>query len=151
VFDERTGIIVRLLHWLGGALMGSLVLLATGCANQQSAPAVSAQTPKTVEQAVLARAQLRWDALVKLDYAEAYKFISPAGRSKMRVQDYMLRVNMGHMRKATVKDASCEAEICEVKVELDYVIMVEGKIPITQVVSESWILDEGSWWFVYRG
>jgi hypothetical protein len=139
---------VRLLHWLGGALVGALALLAAGCASQREVPVASAQA---AEQAVVARAQQRWDALVKLDYAEAYKFISPAGRSKMRVQDYLLRVNMGHMRKAAVKGASCEAEICEVKVELDYVIMVEGKIPITQVVSESWIFDEGRWWFVYRG
>jgi hypothetical protein len=142
---------VRLLEWRGKCLVALLAVVVAGCATLPGALSTATEPSKTREQMVVARAQQRWDALVKLDYAEAYKFISPSGRSKMRLQDYLLRVNMGHMRKAVAQSATCEAEICEVKVTLDYVIAVEGKIPITQVVSESWILDEGSWWFVYRG
>jgi ABC-type Fe3+-hydroxamate transport system substrate-binding protein len=142
---------VRLLQCVGSAFLLLLVALTVGCANQQTATATSAESSKTAEKAVVAKAQQRWNALLKFDYAEAYKFISPVGRSKMKVQDYLGRVNMGHMRKAVVQSASCEAEICEVKVALDYVVPVKGDIPVSQVVSESWILDEGNWWFVYRG
>jgi hypothetical protein len=101
-----------------------------------------------VEAVVKARAQQRWKELLAGEFNKAYEFISPAGRLKLQVRDYRLRINTSHIKKAEVKEASCQAELCDVKVRLDYVL---ENVPINRVVSEVWILDEGKWWFVYRG
>jgi hypothetical protein len=94
------------------------------------------------------RAQQRWDALMQGELNQAYAFISPTGRAKLQAQDYRTRVNTGHFRKAVVQEASCQIDSCDVKVSLDYVV---GDLPLKQTLSEIWILDEGNWWFVYRG
>ncbi len=97
---------------------------------------------------VMQRAQQRWDAILAGELNQAYAFISPSGRAKLQAQDYRNRVNTGHFRKAKVLEANCQADACDVKVSLDYVV---GGLPLNQTLSEIWILDEGSWWFVYRG
>ncbi len=101
-----------------------------------------------VEQGLVVRAQERWDALMAGDVNKAYEYISPAGRLKMQAKDYRLRINTSHIKKVVVKEAKCKAELCEVMVFLDYTVL---NVPTSQVFPELWILDEGKWWFVYRG
>ena len=101
-----------------------------------------------VSSLVVDRAQQRWNALLKRDMDGAYQFISPGGRSLMSVEDYRPRVNTGFWRGAKVKEASCAAETCEVTVLVD--MLVEG-VKFTNPVKETWILDAGKWWFVYKG
>jgi hypothetical protein len=130
---------------------GLVVALSVGCANVgPSSDAASVQVSKasSAEKLVMLRAQQRWDALMEGELNKAYAFISPAGRAKLQAQDYRTRVNTGHFRKAVVQEATCQADSCEVKVSLDYVV---GDLPLKQTLSEIWILDEGNWWFVYRG
>jgi hypothetical protein len=102
----------------------------------------------SVEKLVMSRAQLRWNAIMAGDLNGAYTFISPAGRAKLQAQDYRARVNTVNFRKAVVTEAICQADSCDVKIAFDYVV---GDIPLKQILSEIWILDEGNWWFVYRG
>jgi hypothetical protein len=130
---------------------GLLVALSVGCAGVgSSTDASSGQASKlsSAERLVMVRAQQRWDALMQGELNQAYAFISPAGRAKLQAQDYRTRVNTGHFRKALVQEASCQTDSCDVKVLLDYVV---GDLPLKQTLSEIWILDEGKWWFVYRG
>jgi hypothetical protein len=48
-----------------------------------------------------------------------------------------------------VESATCEAEVCKVRVMLTYDHrLMKG---ITTPVEESWVLDGGRFWFVYRG
>ena len=102
----------------------------------------------TVEKVVTARAQQRWDALLKRDMEVAYQFISPAGRSLISLDDYRPRVNAGIWRGAKVKEASCAAETCEVTV----LVNIEAqRVKFTNPIKETWILDAGKWWFVYQG
>ena len=112
----------------------------------------SAEAPVTgstaVERQVSARAQLRWNALLKRDTDGAYQFISPGGRSLLSMEQYRPRVNTGFWRGAKVKEASCAAETCDVTVLVD--MTVEG-VKFTNPVKETWILDAGKWWFVYQG
>ncbi len=103
---------------------------------------------ETTSQKVLGRAQKRWDALLKSDMDTAYGFISPAGRSTMPVEKYRIRVNAVYWRGAKVKDASCEAETCDVTVLID--VDAEG-VKTSIPVKEAWILEAGQWWFVYQG
>ena len=121
-----------------------------GCGSMvpaQASGASPASTDAAVQQ-VTARAQLRWDALLKRDMDVAYQFISPGGRSLMSLADYRPRVNAGFWRGAKVKEASCAAETCDVTVLVD--VTMEG-VKFTNPVKETWILDAGKWWFVYQG
>ena len=130
---------------------GLVVALSAGCAGiGSSTDAPSGQTSKlsSAEKKVMVRAQERWDALMQGELNKAYAFISPAGRTKLQAQDYRTRVNTGNFRKAVVQEAICQTDSCDVKVLLDYVV---GDLPLKQTLSEIWILDEGNWWFVYRG
>lgn len=122
----------------------------TGCETMvpvQSAGNVE-KNAVTVSQIVTARAQQRWNALLKRDTDAAYQFISPAGRSLMSLEEYRPRLNTGFWRGATVKEAACVSEICDVTVLVD--LVVEG-VKFTNPIKETWILDAGKWWFVYQG
>jgi hypothetical protein len=127
---------------------GLVVALSVGCANVGSSSNAVSEQASSAEKLVKLRAQQRWDALMEGELNKAYAFISPAGRAKLQAQDYRARVNTGHFRKAVVQEASCQIDSCDVKVSLDYVV---GGMSLKQTLSEIWILDEGNWWFVYRG
>jgi hypothetical protein len=127
---------------------GLVVVLVSSCATAPTGGIEQAAKGSSVEKLVMSRAQQRWDALMQGELNQAYTFISPAGRAKLQAQDYRTRVNTGHFRKAVVQEAACQADSCEVKVSLDYVV---GTLPLNQILLEIWILDEGKWWFVYRG
>lgn len=116
------------------------VLLA-GCA--------SVVPVQTAEQQVLARVQARWDILLAKDLDKAYEFLSPAARSTMSKDVYKLRVNPIFWRGAKAKSATCREEVCDVKVELN--VMVLANLPVDQMIEEKWIFDQGQWWFVYQG
>ena len=126
------------------------VMILSGCASTGSQPSTGGADSKAeaTSQKVLGRAQQRWDALLKSDMDTAYRYISPAGRSTMPIERYRPRVNAAYWRGAKVKDASCEAETCEVTVLID--LTVEG-VKTSVPVKESWILEAGQWWFVYQG
>ncbi len=130
------------------AVAGAVNLV--GCGSMVSVPAAGASPRSTdaAAQQVTARAQLRWNALLKGDMAVAYQFISPGGRSLMSLEQYRPRVNTGFWRGAKVKEASCAAETCDVTVLVD--MTIEG-VKFTNPIKESWILDSGKWWFVYQG
>jgi hypothetical protein len=123
----------------------SFTLFLSGCVSGAST-LVSSAGP--AEKKVAERAQARWEALLQGEFNSAYGYISPAGRSKLQARDYRIRVSIGHIRRAEVKGASCTSEVCQVRVQLDH--QLEG-IPLSQEVSETWIFDQGAWWFVYKG
>jgi hypothetical protein len=134
------------ISWL---LLVPLVLIgAVGCTS--TAPSAESAVAKggSTEAIVVARAQKRWSELLAGELNRAYEFISPSGRLKLSANDYRLRISVTHIKKAVVTGAVCQAELCDVSVSLDYTI--EG-VPLNRVVTEVWILDEGKWWFVYRG
>lgn len=134
-----------------GLVVGAMVFLTSCVTTPSPAPdgdVGQAGKASKVEKLVMSRAQLRWNAIMAGDLNGAYTFISPAGRAKLQAQDYRARVNTVNFRKAVVKEAICQADSCDVKIAFDYVV---GDIPLKQILSEIWILDEGNWWFVYRG
>jgi hypothetical protein len=52
-------------------------------------------------------------------------------------------------RDARVDEVKCEAEVCTVRVMLTYDHrLMKG---ITTPLQESWILERGRFWYVYRG
>ena len=119
-----------------------LVAFAVGCASVSRAPA-------TPEQAVQARAQERWNALIAGQLDKAFEYITPSGRSTLPLEVYRARLTGTSWRGAKVTGAVCEPEVCDVTVTLD--IDVLPNLPYQQVITEKWLLDGGKWWFVYRG
>ena len=119
-----------------------LVAFAVGCASVSRAPA-------TPEQAVQARAQERWNALIAGQLDKAFEYITPSGRRTLPLEVYRARLTGTSWRGAKVTGAVCEPEVCDVTVTLD--INVLPNLPYQQVITEKWLLDGGKWWFVYRG
>ena len=101
-----------------------------------------------VSRLVLARAQERWDALIKAEVNVAYQYISPGGRSLISIEQYRPRVRTGFWRGAKADKAVCGTDTCEVTVLVD--MTVQG-VKFTNPIKETWILDAGKWWFVYQG
>ena len=133
---------MRFSYWYKVAASIFLLLFAVGCANI-SGP------PETPEQAVKARAQERWNALVAGQLDKAYEYITPSGRSTLPKEIFRARLSGSTWRGAKVTGAVCETEVCDVTVTLD--IDVLPNLPHQQPISEKWLLDGGKWWFVYRG
>jgi hypothetical protein len=126
-----------------GAVFLALLALV-GCAPSHK-QAVTTKLPP--EKIAMQRAQERWDALLVGNMEKAYGFISPAGRLLMSPEEYRRRVNSEFWRGVKVKSAECEAELCSVKLDLDYRL---ANMNLSQVISEKWILENDSWWYVYQ-
>jgi hypothetical protein len=100
-------------------------------------------------QQVRDRAGERWRALIAGDMERAYGYLSPASRQVTTLEQYKARVNPRMFRDARIDEVKCEAEICTVRVVLTYDHrMMKG---ITTPLQESWVLEQGRFWYVYRG
>ena len=128
-------------------LLASTAILAgallAGCASM---------TAKTPEQEVQARAEARWDALVKRDFDKAYAFSQPAFRAVVKPDAYKQRFgSAGTWKGAQIHEATCEAARCTVRVRLTTAINIPRFArSIPEVVGyhdEVWVRDEGQWWF----
>ena len=105
--------------------------------------------PQTPEQAVMARAQARWDALRAGQYDKAFSYITPSTRATLPLEVFRARIAGASWLDAKVVKAVCEPEVCDVSVKLDYYVL--PNLRDAQIVEEKWILDSGNWWIVYRG
>ena len=132
---------------LTNLLWGAIVVaLVTGCAT--SAPEASkGAVSESPEQATMRRSQERWDALLAMDFAKAYTYISPAGKSKFSAEDFSKRINGQYWRGTKAKSVVCEPEICTVSLDFHYDLAGNK---LHQVIREKWILDNGAWWFVFQ-
>lgn len=100
------------------------------------------------------RAQARWDALLKGDYATAYSYFSPGYRSATTVVDFEIGMRMRKVqyRAAEFQDYKCEKNVCTVRLKVAYKVarpvpgMADWKSD--SAVSEQWIKSDGNWWFL---
>ncbi|NWG73170.1 MAG: hypothetical protein HXY24_00930 [Rubrivivax sp.] len=127
------------------ALVAALLTGAlAGCASLSGKP----------EDVVRARAQARWDALLKGDYERAYGYITPGGRAVVPYATYRGRIgNAVTWKSAEVASVTCETlEKCTVKVKVTYLPAVRRAAigTIERFLDETWVVDAGQWWFVYK-
>src|SRR4051812_4416987 len=139
----------RRVQWAG---MASLIaaLMGAGCATPVGSLAKDSP-PATKEAAVTERANARWQALIKRDYSGAYAYFSPSSRETTSLSNFQARIEAIDYRSVTIDKVECEAEVCTVKLTLpsDY---PPGKIKgVVTALNESWIIDQGQAWFVFRG
>ena len=139
-------------------LLAATVLAASvlaGCATPGTASAPASATtavtaPAKAEDAVRARAQQRWDWLVAGKYEDAYTYTTPAFRGLNTAQNYRNRFGTGaSWAGARVQSVECATpERCTVQVAVDTRVAVRGfREPITTSVVETWLLEEGQWWY----
>jgi hypothetical protein len=100
-------------------------------------------------QAVEARVNARWDALIKGDLDAAYALLSPASREATTLEMFKRNTRAGGFREARIDKVECGAELCTVKLSVtyDHRLMKGVQTPI----EETWIFDKGQPWLVYRG
>ena len=133
---------MRFSFWLKAALGIFWAVFVVGCAGISGAP-------ETPEQAVKARAQERWNALVAGQFDKAFEYITPSTRTTLPLSVYRGRIAGASWVAAKVTGAVCEPEVCDVTVVLDVYLL--PNLPHQQQISEKWLLVDGKWWFVYRG
>lgn len=131
-----------------GAWVGALAVAAlAGCGSVGGLKPDSPNEAKVAQVTELAEA--RWKALIARDVDKAYGYLSPASREVVTLAQYKASTRPAGYRAVRVDKVSCEGEVCKVSVELTYDHrMMKG---IVTPVQESWVLDKGRYWLVYRG
>lgn len=126
---------VRKFRW--GMLVATGLL--AGCA---------ALAPAPPEERVKARAQARWDKLLKADFRGAYEYFSTGSRAGYTEDEFQLSIRRGFWKSATVDKVACGSpDSCEVDVAVEY----EFKgIRNTTPVRETWVRDGGEWWYLRK-
>jgi hypothetical protein len=110
--------------------------------------ACAAIDPRPPEEKLVARAQERWDALVKGDLKAAYGYLSPGSRAVMDLASYEASIRRGFWNSAKVEKVDCAAQqSCEVYVTIEYEFRgARTKAPLR----ETWIQEGSNWWLVQK-
>ncbi|MGB6100895.1 MAG: nuclear transport factor 2 family protein [Comamonas sp.] len=127
---------------LPGRRLATAALLLLGLAG------CAALQPATPEEAVTARAEQRWKALIAHDWDAAYQFLTPAFRATMNSERWAYRfVGVPKWLEAPVQSAKCEDDKCTVVVRIvvDYPTKANTKTLHTDV-TETWLREDGQWY-----
>jgi hypothetical protein len=131
--------------WIWGlAALSSLMLLA--CATPGG---VTAESPADVKKAAVSeRAKSRWQAVIAGDADKAYGYLSSGSKAVTSLDSFKARARLVGFRAADLESAVCEPEVCKVKfrVTLDHRLM-KG---LSSEVEETWVLEKGQYWYVWR-
>ena len=138
---QRKRSIARPGHWVGWPSL--LALGLAGCAG------ISVDSsPQAKQRLVAERAQARWQVLMKGDVEGAYQFLSAGSKAVTSLELYKAKIRPGMWREAKVDKVECEAEICKVSMQITYdTRRMRG---IQTPLDESWIIENGSAWYIYR-
>ena len=135
-----------------GRLQGATSLLASvlavslaSCASMQN---VKDMTPETKKALVTQRINARWAALIKGDLDQAYTFMSAGSQEAIPLKAYKGKIKPGMWRAVKIDGIDCEVEICRARMTLTY--DHERMKGIQTPFQETWILEEGNAWYVYR-
>jgi hypothetical protein len=130
----------RSLLWASALVLGAGLAACAGITPESSAAAK--------QKVVAERAEARWQLLMKGDVEGAYAFLSSGSKAATPFPVYKAKMKPGLWRQAKVDKVSCEAEICkvEMKITYDYRNMKGIETPLP----ETWIVENGSAWYVYR-
>ncbi len=104
--------------------------------------------PAAKQKVVAERAEARWQALIKGDLDGAYTYLSEGSKATTPLPVYKAKIKPGMWRQAKVDKVECEAEVCKVQIQItfDHKLMKGIQMPL----NESWIIEKGSAWYVYR-
>lgn len=125
------------------AAAGLILALLAGCASMGgSAP----------EDAVKARADARWAALIKGDQKAAYQYNTPAFRAAISPEKFAERrgKDVRVMEAETVKVTCPTQDKCDAQIRLaaTAAAMFRQNFPkqVVTHIDETWLLEDGQWW-----
>jgi len=128
---------------------GAMATMALGGCAGIAGFGISKDSDPTAKQKVVAqRAEARWQSLIKGDLDAAYAYLSEGSKATTPLDVYKARTRPGRWRQAKVEKVECEAEVCRVELQItfDHRLMKGIQTPL----NESWIIEKGSAWYVYR-
>src|SRR5262245_42027136 len=99
-FAARGARASRWVGWLG------LIVALAGCAGIGVD-----SSPEAKQKVVAARAEARWQLLIKGDFTGAYEFLSSGSKATTSLDLYKSRMRPGGWRQASVEKVDCEAEV----------------------------------------
>jgi hypothetical protein len=139
-------------NWLQGAaiLVTLTVCVLAGCASTGPSPqsaAPQADSAEAMRKLVAGRAEARWQTLIKGDLEGAYAYLSAGSKAATSIDAYKRKTGGLAWRRAEVEKVECEAEICKVSLQLTY--DTDKMKGIRTPITERWILENGSAWFIY--
>lgn len=124
-----------------------MVLLAAAFLSGCAGLGLSADTPDQAKRdAVAARAESRWQALIKGDLPAAYEYLSPASRATVPLDVYKAKRKIGLYRSAKVEGVECVKDACTVRVRVTYDFKRFKGVETPLV--EKWIIARGQAWLV---
>jgi hypothetical protein len=130
------------IFWLVAFALGVAAVVA-GCATiTKDSP------PEAKREAVTERVNARWAALIKGDMDTAYTFLSPASRAVTSLATYKATARGKGFQQAKIEKVDCEPESCHVTLTIIYDHRKMKGIPT--LLEESWVIDEGQFWYVWR-
>ena len=133
---------------LASLVIGAAAVALSGCAGMAGF-GINKDSDAVAKQKVVAeRAQARWQSLIKGDLDAAYAYLSEGSKATTPLDVYKAKIRPGLWRQAKVEKVECEAEVCKVELQitLDHKLMKGIQTPL----NESWIIEKGSAWYVYR-
>jgi hypothetical protein len=132
---RKSGFLVR----FPTVVVAMMALAVAACASLDQRPP---------EEAVVARAQQRWDALVKGDLKAAYGYLSPGSRAVMDQATFDSSIRRGFWKSAKVDKAVCGSpQTCDAQVTIEYEFRgTRTKTPLR----ETWIREGSDWWLVQK-
>ena len=133
----------QLAGWGG---IGLVVALLAACATTAGQFVTEQSPPEVKKEVVTARANARWQALLRGDLAAAYEYLSPGVKAEMSLDLYKGKHKVGMYRAAKVESVTCEADVCTVNVSLTYDFrQTKG---IVTPMFEKWVISDGRAWYV---
>ncbi len=124
--------------------------LVAGCAT--GGGNLAKDSPAAMKEAVVAeRAKGRWQSLIKRDYEGAYTYFSPSSREATSLANFQTRIAAIEYRAVSIDKVECVAEVCKVYLTLTYDYPPAKVTGVVTPLDESWIIDQGQAWFVFRG
>jgi hypothetical protein len=139
-------------HRKGLAAFLLVTFAIAGCAVSPYGDGLKADSPAEAKaEAVKARAAKRWDALIKGDYAGAYAYMSPTSRERTPIDVYKQRLGMVRFTDAKVEEVTCTAQSDSCKVTMRVTYDHRKFRGVTTPMEETWVVDKGQVWYVYRG
>lgn len=130
-----------MLNLVKSILVIALAIGLAGCAGTGIKPNGNADSQSDVAK----KAQSRWDALIEGDLAKAYTYLSPGTRSVMSLDLYKSKIRLGLWKKAKVDSVSCMQDQCKVAITIEY--SYRDMKSITTLLEETWLQDNGNWWY----
>ena len=109
--------------------------------------------PQTPEDEVRARATGRWNALIAKDRERAYQYLAPTVRANLSFERFREAHGDTLAKAVRVREIECESATCTVRVALAAESFIPGTrgTMLTTVHQETWVRQDGQWWFNLGG